>query len=319
MPDSQTIKLELHYIFIDESHQMDAFVRHRCEGELLKIIEELSNVLRIQINPQTEAYVEGGIKEIWSFAKNNPYVLGVLTGVLINVLSDQINIDRELVNLQKESLRLEIQEKRLNIDKLKKEIESGDPKVQKIMFDDLIFILNNEYRVIRSRSDFYKNLIGYNKVARISGQQINVNNQPISEPKIVERNQFQNFILSTDELPEEIDECASIEVISPVLKKGKYKWRGIYNGAPIDFYMKDKEFKDSIFHQQVSFTNGVSLNCILVISKKMNEIGDIYVSNYSVLTVVSYHFGEDTVETRQGKKYFRDKELKANQLNLFDE
>ena len=82
--------------------------------------------------------------------------------------------------------------------------------------------------------------------------------------------------------------------------------------------MKDSEFKNSIFHQQVSFTNGVSLECVLVISKKMNEIGDIYVSNYSVPTVISYHFGTDTIETTQGKKYFRDKGYKDNQLNLFD-
>ncbi len=318
MPDSQVMKVELHYFFSDESHQMDAIVRHRCEGELLKIIEEISNVLNIIITPQTEAYVEGGLKEIWSFAKRNQYVLGVVTGVLVNVLSNQINIDREHIDLQKESLRLEIQEKRLNIEKLKKEIEIGEPKAQELITDHIVFILNNEYRVIRSRSDFYKNLQGYEKITKISGQQTNSNNQPISEPIIVEREQFKNFILSTDELPTEIDEAASIEVVSPVLKKGKYKWRGIYKGSPIDFYMKDSEFKNSIFHQQVSFTNGVSLECVLVISKKMNEIGDIYVSNYSVPIVISYHFGVDTIETTQGKKYFRDKEHQDNQLELFD-
>jgi hypothetical protein len=67
-----------------------------------------ARVLNIQFSPQTEAYVEGGLKEIWAFAKNNQYLLGIFTAVLINVLSNQINIDRELINLQKESLRLEI-------------------------------------------------------------------------------------------------------------------------------------------------------------------------------------------------------------------
>ncbi len=318
MPDSQIMKVELHYYFGDDTHQMDAVVRHRCEGEILKIIGEISHVLNIQFNPQTEAYIEGGLKEIWSFAKNNTYILGVFTGVLINVMSDQINIDRELVNLQKESLRLEIQEKKLNIYKLKKEIDSGNPKILSSISDDLIFILNNEYRVIRSRSDFYKYLDRYPKITKISGQQLDINNLPVSKPEIVEKEQFKYFILSTDELPTEIYENASIEVVSPVLKKGKYKWKGIYNGEPIDFYMKDRDFKESIFHQQVSFTNGVSLKCVLEISKKMNEIGDIYVSNYSVLTVTSYNFGENLVETKQGKKYFSDKENKANQLNLFD-
>lgn len=315
----QTMKVEFHYYFNDDSHQMDAVVRHRCEGEILKIIGEISQILNIQFKPQTEAYIEGGLKEIWSFAKSNPYILGVFTGVLINVLSSQINIDRELVNLQKESLRLEIQEKKLNIYKLKKEVNSNEPKVLGSISDDLIFILNNEYRVIRSRSDFYKNLDRYPKIVKISGRQLDINNLPVSKPEIVEKEQFKKFILSTDELPPEVDENASIEVVSPVLKKGKFKWKGIYDGVSIDFYMKDKDFKDSIFHQQVSFTNGISLRCVLKISKKMNEIGEIYVSNYSVLTVISWHFGENTVETKQGRKYFRDKENKSKQMNLFNE
>ena len=71
----------------------------------------------------------------------------------------------------------------------------------------------------------------------------------------IEKDQFKNFILSTDDLPLITDEEAFIEVISPVLKKGNFKWKGIYRGEPINFYMKDKKFKDSIFHQKVAFTN----------------------------------------------------------------
>ena len=101
MPESEIMKVKLHYYFGDESHQMDAITRHKCEGEILKIIQEISHVLKLEIHPQTEAYIEGGLKEFWSFAKQNPYILSVITGVLINVLSEQINIDRELVDLQK--------------------------------------------------------------------------------------------------------------------------------------------------------------------------------------------------------------------------
>lgn len=178
--------------------------------------------------------------------------------------------------------------------------------------------MNNQYRVIRSRSDFYKNLVKYPKVIKPSGQQLNFYNQPISPPRIVERKQFVDFILKTDDLPPKTDENACIEVIAPILKKGKYKWKGIYEGETIDFYMKDREFKDSIFHQRIAFTNGVSLICILEISRKMNEIGVIYISNYSVLTVISYNSGENLIETKQGKQYFRTKENKSNQMNLFD-
>lgn len=314
----QAMKFQLHYFFGDGSHIMDAVVRHRCEGQLLRIIDEISNTLHIPLTPQTEAYTEGGLKEVWTFVKSNPYFLAVATGVLINVLSDKISIDRELINLQKESLRLEIQEKQLNIHKLKKEIDSGEKKVVESITNDVVFILNHNYRAIRSRSEFYKNLQGFHKVTQISSQIFDFQNHPISEPKVVDRNQFKNFILHTDELPKERDESATIDVISPVLKKEKYKWRGVYEGVPIDFYMKDKDFKESIFQQQVSFTNGVSLVCVLEISKKMNEAGEIYISNYSVITVISYSLGEQSVETKQGKRYFKEKEYRKNQLKLFD-
>jgi len=313
-----TMKFELHYYFGDELHQMDSLVRHRCEGELLRILGEISNILHVPLSTQSEAYAEGGLKELYSFAKNNQYIMGVITGVLINVFSEQINIDRELVNLQKENLRLEIAQKKEQLhEKTKKLANNNFSKIS--IQNDVIFILNNDYRAIRARSDFYKTLQGYQRVTMVSCQELGHNNEPVSEERIVKREHFHKFILSTDELPVERDENAIIELISPVLKRGKYKWRGIYNGETIDFYMKDNNFKASIFDQQVSFKNGISLRCVLEIAKKMNEIGDIYVSNYSVITVVSYDDSGKTIETAQGRQYFRDKAAMASQLKLFHE
>lgn len=319
---AEIMKIELHYFFDDDSHQMDARIRNQCEGEVLRILEEISSILSINYKPQTEAYLEGGLKEIWSFYKN-PIVVAVFTavlsGVLIDVISDYVTTDRELESIQKESLRLDIQKKKLEIYKLKTEIEKGESNNTNEICENLAFVLNNDYRVIRARSNFYKNLSTYPKVTMISGRQLNRNNEPVSDKKIITRDQFSKFILSTDDLPKEIDEDANIEVISPVLKKGKFKWRGGYKGEAIDFYMKDKSFKDAVFQQKVSFTNGISLRCILVISKKMNEIGDIYVSSYSVATVISYNVDKTNIETSQGKKYFINKKISESQLNLFKE
>ena len=112
MLETQVNKFELHYYFGDDSHQMDASVRHRCEGELLKVLNEISTILHVPLPIQTEAYAEGGLKEIYSFAKNNKFLAGALTaivtGVLISVISEQVNSDKELLNLQKENLRLEM-------------------------------------------------------------------------------------------------------------------------------------------------------------------------------------------------------------------
>ena len=319
---TQVKKFELHYFFGDDLHQMDAAIRHRCEGELLKILGELSHVLHTPLSIETLAYSEGGLKELYSFARNQKFLAGlaagIISGVLINVISAEITKDRELINLQKEELRLEIEQKKQQLYEKKKQIsENKNADAVISIQNDLVFILNNDYRVIKAKSEFYKNLQSYQRVTKISGQQMDARNIPVSDAAVVERDQFHKFILTTDELPKEYDENAAIELISPVLKKGKYKWRGIYNGAPIDFYMKDNIFKNLVYSQQVAFKNGVSLQCVLEISKKMNEIGDIYVSSYSVLTVVTYDNEDGKVQTSQGKQYFQEKTELERQLSLF--
>ncbi len=323
MIETQVKKFELHYYFGDDLHQMDAAIRHRCEGELLKILGELSHVLHAPLSIETVAYSEGGLKELYSFAKNNKFLSGLLagivSGVLINVISAEITKDKELINLQKQELRLEIELKKQQLYDKKKQInENNNADAVISIQNDLVFILNNDYRVVKARSEFYKNLQNYHRITKFSGQQMDAENTPVSEAKIIERDQFHNFILTTDELPKEFDENAAIELISPVLKKGNYKWRGIYNGEPIDFYMKDSIFKSSVINQQVAFKNGISLQCVLEISKKMNEIGDIYVSNYSVTTIVTYDYAGKKIQTNQGKQYFREKSELASQLNLFE-
>ena len=57
-------------------------------------------------------------------------------------------------------------------------------------------------------------------------------------------------------------------VNTAVLKKGKYKWSGIYNGEVIQFTMKSNEFKTLVQTGQIVFKNGSSINCHLLTHKK---------------------------------------------------
>ena len=52
-------------------------------------------------------------------------------------------------------------------------------------------------------------------------------------PKEVMSKDFPLYIMTSDELEPDNDEQAIIEIVSPVLKKGKYLWVGIYNGNVI--------------------------------------------------------------------------------------
>lgn len=317
MYDSKVFKLELHYYLVDNSHQMDAFVLHKCEGEILKIIKQIGHYLQIDLDPQVEARAEGGLKDILSFVKGHPILLAIASGVLINVLSDFATIDRELINLQKENLRLEKEQKQLDLYLKRKQLIDGDQAIIEDLIEDLLFLLTHEYQTIRARSDFYKKLVKYDKVVKISGQQLNELNEPLSAPNFVVRDDFPKFILFTDDVPSEIIEDVVIEIVSPVLKKGSFKWKGVCEGNTIDFYMKDKDFKDQVFNQNMSFVNGVKLKVVLEISRKMNEVGEIYDSGYSVLTVLSHGTKDDFSETPQGNKYFLNKKAQSKQLDLF--
>lgn len=126
--------------------------------------------------------------------------------------------------------------------------------------------------------------------------------------------EFKRYILSTDELPPVRDEDAVVEIISPVLKPGSYKWKGIYlkTGQPIDFYMRDQDFKDDVVRSRIPFRNGSRIACVLDISRRLTETGDTVNTSYAVSTVTATFEGEAMVETPQGRDY----RLSKNQLQL---
>ena len=129
---------------------------------------------------------------------------------------------------------------------------------------------------------------------------------------------FSNYIMTSDDLEPDSDENAVIEIISPVLKKGKYKWSGIYNGEVIQFTMKSNEFKTLVQTGQVLFKNGSSINCHLLTHKKVNAEGEVKITGYEVILVNHYFENDKPVETPEGKRNRQIREAESNQLTLFD-
>lgn len=307
-------KIELHYFFSDESHTMDAVIRNKCEHEFLEIVKHVSTLFNVEFEIESEAYTEGGLREWWSLTiKKNPTLAAILIGVLINVLSNYITTDRELNELQKQELRL-------SIEKLKQDLEENKEKTPTIHIENATFIINNDIKVQKHKSNFYKNLDGYRKVIKIETTALSEENKPIDEPVPVERPDFAKFILTSDEMPSELDDLAVIEIVSPVLTNTNYKWKGIYKGEPIDFSMKDKEFKDSVISDKETFKNGTYIECVLEISRKVSDFGEVKNSGYSVLTVIKKDDGISQVITKQGKRYLDEQDAKKRQLSLnFDD
>ena len=122
----------------------------------------------------------------------------------------------------------------------------------------------------------------------------------------------------SDDLPTVKDNKATIEIISPVLKDSKYRWKGIYNkgGETIDFYMQDEDFKKQMFEDKISFTSGMCIDCVLEIARRLSELGEVVNVSYTVTTVIRTRFDKMEIVTPQGKRHLRKLEAAKKQLTL---
>lgn len=319
-------QIELHYFFNDNSHTLDAFTRNKCEAEFLFIVKEVLTTLDIEIDIESIVPQEGGFKEIWEFlGKNSSQMtnIGILSSIaipiILHILSQEPKQDKELINLQKEDFKLSIEERKLRIKKLKEENQQAET-ISKEEIIPIVNLFENNFKIIKHRSNFYEYILKLEKIEKITTSTM-YNYKIVNEFKTVEKKDFSKYIVLKNDLPLELIEDAEIEIISPILKQGNFKWKGIYNNEQIDFYMTDKEFKKSVFDGKVSFSSGFNIKCILEIKSVLDEVGNIKIKNYSVSTVIAELIFDNnkTTEknTTQGKNYLNKKKELA-QPDLFN-
>lgn len=294
---------------------MNAFVRNECEKELLTIFKEVIQSLDIEVDVESEAFKEGGLKEIWKFLGKNGVQLTLIVTVFGLVLSRIPVENKELVKLQIENLELDNELKRQELKKIKNGIRTDEELTDEIV-ERVLEILDKDYKIIWHKSNFYKKLNFYPKVTKLSTQRLNERNEPVEKEKTVVREHFGKFILRSDTFPPNIDEEATIDIISPVLKKGNFTWKGFYKGDIINFEMNDQSFKNSVLNKEIEFINGTAIKCVLQQNRKIDEVGLVKVIQNKVLTVIEIITGDNYVATEQGRKYKRDKERKNDQLKL---
>jgi hypothetical protein len=306
--------LEIHYFFDDLTHSMDANIQNRCEYEVLGIIKEVSRLFNVNIIIETEPTAEGGLRKwLKVITKGENKSATITTAIIVSLITvllttpitkisekliDKVFEDTEFIEGEKEKQKLEIEELKRNALKDAHEIE-------------------NNNLIKKRKSNFYETLEKYPKVQKISYSTADEEKKIILQEKFVNKAEFKKFILVSDDLePIEVEE-AEIEIISPVLKKGKYKWTGYYKGEPISFFMKSNEFKTLVQTGKIEFKNGSSINCFLNIRKKVNNEGIETVVGYDVIRVNSYFQNEKPIETFEGKNHRRKKEADKNQFDLF--
>lgn len=241
----------IHYYLNDDSHSMNAFVRNAMEKDFLSIVNTISSSLNLKIELESRAAKEGGFIEILDIIEAHP----VSSTIIVSSAGYAIKrfLEYLLTGAYKKN-KLENEKLELEILKLKKESTGVD--------DNQL-----EQKLARPISNYYAKIEKYEKI-RAVGFGNEVNNE-----YVVQRDEFRNFIL-IDDKEEEVDDDANIEIISPVLKEGRYKWRGIYKNESIDFSMGDSKFKNDIIDGRYDFGNGSFINCQLFITKTYDEFGN---------------------------------------------
>ncbi|TMP85385.1 hypothetical protein CWC05_18825 [Pseudoalteromonas ruthenica] len=304
--------LELHYYFADSSHEIDALIRNKCESELLAIAYEAASIFDIGLKLVTKPSEEGGFKEFWRALGENSQQLQVLLVAIGVVTTVYFNYNPEDEQRKKTLEELQIQELKLRLKNLDTATETEKQDVAEAMANKL----SKNLKVTKRKSNFYFHLSRYPKVSFISISAIAGTNRLRDEVKL-SRSEFKKFILSSDKLKIQEDDSAEIEIISPVLKDGNYKWKGVYKGQPISFSMIDNKFRDAIFIDGLNFHAGTSIRCLLQIHREIDEVGEVKIKGYSVPTVIEILDGPTARKTKQGAEYLHAKGMIDNQIDLF--
>jgi len=305
---------EAHYYFNDSSHCIDSVLRNKCEAEILAIIQEASLVLDIDATILSEAFREGGFRDKWKLLGKNANQITLILTIITTLLTIKTTLfDTENQNLEKELIELQIEETKLNVEKLKKELKKDE--ISSSTIKKATNHLSKNLKIIKRKSNFYSEISQYEKISKVgfSASHIQSINQ---EEKIVLRENFHDHILKTNKIST-IETEAEIEIISPVLKEGNYKWKGIYEKKPISFKMSDDSFKDLVLVQNIPFQHGTKILCVLRIKRELDEVGEIKISGYTVSTVIEKIDPNSKIETTSGKKYRHDKKQASTQGVLF--
>ena len=308
-------KLELRYYFNNKSNYMDAMIKHRSEKEVLSLVRTLADMLDIKMTVYCESFAQQeGFREIWSVAGENSRLISVLLNLFMQVwtrpsllVGGQPVVDRSVAD--EEKMQREIALLRSNLRKKMPGIT---------VTRELVELLSASPRFCKCKSNFYEAVRGYPKVTKFTLRELNENNRSRSGSLEVKREQFDYYILRSDELPSVKDNKATIEIISPVLKDARYRWKGIYNkgGETIDFYMCDEDFKKDMFDEKIAFKSGMCIDCVLEIQRKMSELGEVVNISYTVETVIRTRFDKMEIITPQGKRHLRKLEAEKKQLTL---
>jgi hypothetical protein len=247
--------------------------------------------------------------------------IGTSLSEISKQLIEKIFEDEEIKALQKEILKGNLEYLREDMETKELEQKKIEEEIKNLRLDSELKMQQISANTIipKKKSNFYDTLEKYKKIKQVSITIEDKNKKPILDESIVHRDRFNEFIIVSDILEPIKDENAIIEIISPVLKRGDYQWRGIYNGQILSFNMRSNEFKTLVQTGEIEFKNGTSINCLFEIKRKMDNNGNEIVIERNILRVNNYFVNDTPIETSEGRKHRQKQEADKRQLKLFDE
>jgi hypothetical protein len=307
-------KLQFHYWFSDKTHTMDALVHNKCERELLEIAKAIAKLCGVAIKMETEPSGKGGLKSWLTITAKSPKKTHAVKVVLVNTLmvASVTTSDYTATNKVTNALL-----DKILLDKEQREQWKQEMIQLKAVAVSLLPLLDQSSVVKKRRSNFYDLLRKYQKVKSVSVTITDDAKRPVTEEQLVVRDGFKTFVVSSNIVAPQLVENAQIEIISPVLIKGKHKWKGMYNGAAISFIMKSDDFMSMVQSGKVEFKSGSTITCALEIEKKINGVGVERIMGYNILDVGSYSENGKTIETTEARQKQKQNTISKQQLDLF--
>lgn len=266
--------LEIHYWLDSQSHAVDAHSFYTCQQELVTLIEYVAKQFNVDIRIETVALGEGGVKAWLRTNGVNLIAVPLFVTIVGNIMSAAPS--EAIGTLVNHWITEYIKSPEVkNLERLRIEKESQ--------------ILQKEIDSIKSNGKkFNEKANTCSNLEKVSFEQKENENQcTYFFSKTVCRDKFPSYIIESAELDPIENENAIIEIVAPVLKNSKQKWKGIYHKQGISFKMSDHEFQKDVFNRKVSFSNGSVIHCSLLEKKKVNNKGEIVTYEYEVLEVNS--------------------------------
>lgn len=285
-------EFKIHFHMEGGIHRMSAIHRHKAEGELLALLKEVSTVLGFHLDVETQAYGEGGVVEYLNLVVENKEniawavsILGTLLGAPFYLAKIKQTKQQTLLN------ELNIQKAKLEIKEKEKAAADDDRRpVQNVPLpleppptpDAVAQGLLTRKKIARRRSNYYAALLNDSKIQAIG---FSSSHEKSAEEKVVTRDQFGDFVIAESAIDPLTYTHIPLEIVSPVLKSGAIKWRGIFEKKIVSFELQDESFRELVSGKRVQFQNGTTLICDFEVLQREDDTGEIEIAGYAVTKV----------------------------------